>query len=200
MPQIVISYDEAKKKLQGYDPGKAELFHVESAKIADKEFARALKVFPGKNVILMSGGSASGKTEFVSGYLGDFQGIIFDSTLPSIKGAEIKIKKILKANKIPIIYAVFPDDLERAFTAFLNRDRKFSDAHFYRTHSSSRATLYWIAQHYPQIEMKIFESRYVKRGDMSFYEYKIVDHEQLLGFLKKSQYTEDEIISIIKKI
>lgn len=185
--------------MQGYHPSKAELFHRESAKIADKEFAQALKNLQEKNVILMSGGSASGKTEFISGYLIDSDGIVCDSTLSTIEGAKIKIQKILKAQKTPKIYAVFPDNLERAFTAFLSRDRRFNDEHFYRTHSGSRKTLLWIAQNYPQIEIKIFESKYLQKGDMQFYEFKFTNHELLIEFLTKSQYTENEIIEIIRR-
>lgn len=195
----VISSDEIKKRLEGYNPSEAERFHIESAKIADKDFVVALKDSFLKTVVLMSGGSASGKTEFVSAYLSDFQGIIFDSTLPTVVGAKIKINKILKAKKIPKIYFVFPDDLERAFVAFLNRDRRFSDGHFYRTHSGSRKTLLWIAENYPEFEIRIFESKYLKRGDMVFYEYLFANHWHLVEFLKKAQYTENEIIKIIKK-
>ncbi len=199
MPLILISSDEAKKKLKGYDPSKAEVFHSESAKIADKEFEMALKDTKVKYVLLMSGGSASGKTEFVSAYLCDFDGIIFDSTLSTIKGAEIKIKKILKAQKIPKVFAVFPDNLERAFTAFLSRDRRFSDEHFYRTHSGYRKTLFWIAQNFPEVDIQIFESKYLSKGDLTFYKLEFSDYQQLVEFLKRSQYTEEEIIRIIKK-
>lgn len=84
---------------------------------------------------MLSGGSASGKTEFLSTQLVQKDYIILDATLATLTGAKIKIKKIIKTRNIPVIYAVIPDDLRRAFVAFLNRDRKFSDTHFYTTHS-----------------------------------------------------------------
>lgn len=154
---IVISPDKIKKTLKGYKPQRAERFHVESARLADKEFEKALREVSARKVILMSGGSASGKTEFL------------------------------------------PDDLKRAFLAFLNRDRKFREMHFYRTHSCSRRTLLWIAENYPEIEIKIFKSSYLKQKDIYFYEYKCINHRTLVEFLKKSQYTEDEIIKITQK-
>ena len=75
--------------------------------------------------------------------------------------ADIKLKKIQEAGRLPIIYAVIPDDLKRAFIAFLNRDRKFSDTHFYKTHSGSRKTLLWIAKNYPKYEELIKELKTV---------------------------------------
>src|SRR5437667_7512755 len=60
---------------------------------------------------------------------------------------------------LPVIYSVIPDDLGRAFTAFLHRERKFSDSHFYRTHSGSRKTLLWVAKNYPDVEVNLIESR-----------------------------------------
>ncbi|MDE2024935.1 MAG: DUF2188 domain-containing protein [Patescibacteria group bacterium] len=62
----------------------------------------------------------------------------------------------MNAKKTPIIYTVIPDDLKRAFVAFLNRDRKFSDTHFYKTHSGSRKTLLWIAQNNPAVRAYIY--------------------------------------------
>lgn len=200
MSPIIISSDEVKKKLKGYNPEKAELFHRKSAKIADKDFETALKNPYLQDVIFMSGGSASGKTEFVSYYLDDFDGIIVDSTLSTITGAQIKIKKIIKAKKTPKIYAIFPDTLARAFKAFLKRDRKFGEVHFYRTHSGSRKTLLWIAENHPEMEIVIFESSYLKNGDMKFDKLKLQDHRKIIEFLSRSQYTEEEIAYINRNI
>ncbi|QQR54553.1 hypothetical protein IPG41_05165 [Candidatus Peregrinibacteria bacterium] len=76
MVPIIISPDNAKKNLSGYDPVKVESFHLESSKIADQEFSEKLKGSSDVEVILMSGGSASGKTEFVAAHLEDFEGMI----------------------------------------------------------------------------------------------------------------------------
>ena len=138
---IIISADEIKKQIPNYSPDQAEIFHRESAKQADKLFSEELKKTKYKSVVLLNGGTASGKSEFLSTQLKNKNCIVFDATLSTELGAEIKLKQILKAKKKAIIYAVIPDDLRRAFIAFLSRDRKFNDSHFYKTHSGSRKTL-----------------------------------------------------------
>ena len=75
---LIISADEIKKQLPNYSPAKAEFFHHESAKRADKLFSHALKDSSFNKVILLSGGTASGKTEFLSTQLIDKDWIIFD--------------------------------------------------------------------------------------------------------------------------
>ncbi len=138
---ILISADEIKKQIPNYTPDKAESFHHESARKADKLFTQTLKSNKDKYVILLNGETASGKTEFLSTQLVNEDCIVFDATLSTETIAKNKLREIIKAKKTPIIYSVIPDDLKRAFTAFLNRERKFSDIHFYKTHSGSRKTL-----------------------------------------------------------
>lgn len=195
---IIISADEIKKRMDGYDPKDAERFHRQSARQADKEFERALKSKKEyKKVILMNGGTASGKTEFLSEYLYDKDTIIFDGTLSGEEGARIKIRKIIKAKKIPVIYSIIPDDLSRAFIAFLHRDRQFKDTHFYRTHTGSRRTLLWVAKNCPQVKIKIYESSYSEKHDMIFKEIIFDNKKQEIEFLERSQYNEDDIVKII---
>ena len=62
---MIISSDAIKESLPNYDPHHAELFHNESRVIADERFTEVLKENSFSNVILMCGGSASGKTEFL---------------------------------------------------------------------------------------------------------------------------------------
>jgi len=194
---MIISADAIKERIKGYNPENAEKYHQESAKAADEEFKGALKGVKNKEVVLMNGGSASGKTEFVSEYLDDYEGIVFDGTLSTPEGARVKIKKIVKAHKTAIVYSVIPDDLLRAFIAFLNRDRKFQDTHFYKTHSGSRKTLLWIAEKYPEVKIKIFESSYNKKRSMIFSELIFDNKKQELEYLKKIQMAEDEIIKLV---
>jgi len=190
----VISADELKKLLPNYSPDRAESFHHESAKQADKIFTRALKTNLSKEVILLNGGTASGKTEFLSTQLSNKDSIIFDATLSTELGAKNKIRQILKAGKIPVVYSIIPDDLRRAFIAFLNRDRKFSDLHFYKTHSGSRKTLLWIAQNYPQIEINIVESSYTPDGKLQFLQLLFDKRQKLIEYLTGKQLTENDII------
>lgn len=196
---LIISADEIKKKLPDYSPEKAESFHRESAKLADKNFEKALKENLFKEVILLCGGTASGKTEFLVTQLNRKRCVILDATLSTKEGAEIKLKKILKANKKAVIYAVIPDDLKRAFIAFLNRDRRFSDTHFYKTHSGSRKTLLWIALNYLKVKINIVESSYTESQILQFAKIKFDNRKQLIDYLTGLQLTESDIISIISK-
>ena len=192
----VISPDEIKKTLAGYKPESAENFQTESAKQADRLYAQALKARTESKVILMSGGAASGKSEYVSAYLKDEPVIVFDGTLPTPRGAEIKITRARKAHKQVEIHAILPENFLVAFVAFLNRDRKFPVEHFYRTHSSARSTLLYTARTMPEITIKIFVSKvdFVGEGStMSFRELTFSKHQNLIEFLEGNQYTEEEI-------
>lgn len=195
---LVISADEIKKRLPGYSPQKAELFHHESARLADRHFESALRNNPFKEVILLCGGTASGKTEFMATQLRSKRCIIFDATLSTEEGAGIKLKKITKAKKTPVIYAVIPDDLKRAFIAFLNRDRKFSDAHFYITHSGCRKTLQWIAINHPLVKINIIESSYANK-QLHFAKIEFDSRKHLSDYLAGMQLTETDIMSRVSK-
>src|SRR6266852_880075 len=190
---IIISADEIKKQLPNYSPDKAEAFHRESAKQADKLFTRELKVNPDKEVLLLNGGTASGKTEFLSTHLTNKGCIILDATLSTELGAKNKIRQIVKAGKTAVIYTVIPDNLKRAFTAFLNRDRKFSDTHFYKTHSGSRRVFLWIVKNYPEIETNIIESSYTTDGKLQFLQIQFDTRKRLIDYLVGKQLTENDI-------
>ena len=195
----IISADEIKKTLPGYKPDKAEKYHSESAKQADKEFYQAIKEKSYQLVILLCGGTASGKTEFLMTHLIDRKDVvILDATLSTVEGAGIKIRNISKLNKQLEIYAVIPDDLSRAFIAFLNRDRKFPDTHFYKTHSGCRKTLLWIAESLPSVKIHVVESTYTKSQKLVFSELKFENHNQLTDYLSDMQMTETDIISSVQ--
>lgn len=195
---ILISADDIKKELAGYTPDRAGEFHIESAKIADKRFEEALKADGYGTVILMSGGPASGKTEYVSEYLMDQKVLILDGVLPTEKGAEIKIRNIQKAKKKLTVHAVWPRDLKQAYVAFLHRDRKFDDAYFFDKHASARTTLLWIATKYPNVDISIIESAYVD-GDLAFITLTFDAREALVAYITENQYTNDEIAEAVSK-
>lgn len=192
-----ISIDDQKKRIPGYRPEEAEKYHRESAKTADTLFAHALKEDPSKTVILLCGGSASGKTEFCSEYLNEEDAIVYDGTLSSEHGAEVKLRNIHKAKKNAVVIAVLPDDLERAYTAFLKRDRQFGEEHFYRTHVGARQTILWISQNFPEVEIHLFISTYKRGPSLSFDTLKFKTRDQLLAHLQSIQYTEAQIISLV---
>jgi len=189
----IISADEIKKTLPGYDPGHSEDFHTASAKLADKAYVKALKERPEQTVILMCGGSASGKSEYVSVYLEDKPVIILDGTLPSFEGAKIKIRNALKAGKTVEVHCVLPENLLIAFIAFLNRDRKFPVEHFYRTHSSARKTILEVAKRFPDVAIRLIVSHGAEGAGMSFTEKQFESGDALIEFLVTQQYTEEEI-------
>ncbi len=157
---FIISADDMKESLPGYDPSRAEEFHEASTRLADKAFEDALKTRSEKTVIVMSGGSASGKSEYVSAYLERAPVIVYDGTSSSLRRATTKIEKALQFKKNVEVHAVWPADFVTAFEAFFSRDRQFSPKHFYRTHSDSRATLLKISQAYPDIPITIIVSNY----------------------------------------
>ena len=121
--------------------------------------------------------------------------IFFDGTLPSFKGAKIKIQNIQKQQRDFEIHFVFPKNFKNAFIAFLNRERHFSPNHFYRTHSTSRETILKIAQEFPEVCIRVIESRISEREKYMIFEENTFENQQeLIDFLSKIQYTEDEIV------
>ncbi len=202
----IISIDELKKSLPGYSPDKADDFHVESAKIANKLFDEELKSMKRKQIVLMCGGSASGKSEFIEKFFtDDFEGLVFDSTLSSIEGTEIKIKHVLKSDNVPVLCLVLPEnnDFKRCFAAFNKRDRRIQEIRFYETHSGSRKVALWIARQHPDIEILIFQNSYQPKNKMedhlSFSVIRFGNKKEMLDFLEKTRYSEEEIRDMITK-
>jgi hypothetical protein len=193
---IIISADELKRTIPGYAPERSHLVHAQSAKMADALYAKTIRESDLGTVVLLSGGTASGKTEFMSEYLVDEPCIILDGTLPSLEGARIKTRNAHKYGKRVSIVAVWPADLKVAFAAFLQRDRKFPDEHFYRTHSQSRRTLLEIEQSDLDIDIKLYENKF-EDNELTFYEYTFDSQEQLIEKLEQNQYTEQQIIDLI---
>jgi len=192
----IVSADDIKKELAGYAPEQAERFHSESAKRADKLFDGYLQSVNHETVVLMSGGPASGKTEFISEYLIEEDLLVFDGILPTEAGAKIKIDHIRKTGKQIKIYAVWPQDFKQAYVAFLHRDRKFSDEHFYMKHAAARKTLLWMAREYPSVEIKLFKNAYLS-NDLSFTELQFDSNDDLIEFLEENQYTPEEIKKLV---
>jgi hypothetical protein len=200
----IISPDEIKETLHGYKPEESEKFHQQSAKLADEAYHEALKQRSEDAVMLMSGGAASGKTEYVSEYLQNQDAIIVDGTLPTFKGAEIKINKALRQKKTVEIHAVIPTEFTIAFLAFLNRTRRFAAEHFYKTHSKSRRTLLKLAKEFPEITIKIIRSDYTDApgsgANMLFQEITFENRQAMIEYLRKIQYTQEEIKEVIAEV
>lgn len=138
---MIIEVDEYKNKISGYTPEKSESFHLESAKLADKDFVDCLKSRKYKRVIFMSGGTASGKTEFAHSYLTKKDQLVYDGTLKDFGGFNIKLQKIERYDKndsrIKVVL-IIPKDWVKAFEAFLKRERKMRPVTFFDTHIRSK--------------------------------------------------------------
>ncbi len=198
MKTVIVSADDIKKNLKGYDPSRVEKFHSESAKIADKDFSKYLNNSDFKKVFLLCGGTASGKTELVSEYLVNKKSaIVFDGTLSSIDGAKIKIKNIKKKGKGIAVCLVFPESYKDSMFAFLNRERKFDEKYFYKTHIGSLKTVLWIAENYKNVKIEIYESFYEGLKNMKFNQYTFSNKKSLIEFLKTKQYTKEDILNKI---
>lgn len=192
----IISSDEIKKELPGYDPNDAGALHEESTRIADERLAEAIKTRAEKTVILMSGGSASGKSEYVSAYLKRRPVIISDGTSSKYERANKKITQALEHGKKVEIHAVWPEDFATSFEAFESRERKFDPKHFYRTHNKSRETLLKIAHEYPKISVTIVISNYDPNRQGQKMEFEFLEdknRDKLIEYLGQKQYNEEQI-------
>jgi hypothetical protein len=107
---IIVSADNIKESLSGYTPAKLGEFHRESTRLADKAYHDTIKSSRYSRVVLLSGGSASGKTEYMSAYLQNQSVIILDGTLPTLEGFEIKRRNALRLNKKVEIHAIIPEE------------------------------------------------------------------------------------------
>lgn len=141
---MIIEVDEYKKKILGYNPEKSEDFHIESAKLADRDFIECLKTKKYKSVVLMAGGTASGKTEFTKSYLTKRKQLVYDGTLKEFKGFKIKLEKIERYDKsiknIKVVL-IIPSDTTEALGAFLKRDRIMKLDTFFDTQIRSKMTV-----------------------------------------------------------
>jgi hypothetical protein len=141
---MIIEVDEYKAKIPGYDPKKSEDFHIESAQLANKDFIDQLKSQKYKRIILMAGGTASGKTEFAFSYLNKKDQLVYDGTLKDFNGFNVKSQKVQRYSKndpkIKIVL-VIPQDWIKAFEAFLKRDRVMRPQVFFETQIKSKLTV-----------------------------------------------------------
>ncbi len=134
----------------------------------------------------------------------DIEGVVFDSTLPSEKGAEIKIKQIIKSNNIPTVCFLLPRSLSRCLRAFHKRDRKIPESEFFKTHSGARKAVLYIANNHPEVEILIYYNHLpeeigaenklgVESESFKFEEIIFDNKKDMITFLEREQCSEDEI-------
>lgn len=193
---IIIEIDEYKKLISGYKPEEAHKFHSQSARMADKDFDKALRMMDYNRVVLMCGGSASGKSEYVSSALTNLPVIVYDGTLATQEGLTVKIRNISKANKTCEVHAIIPNDLVKVFDVFIRRERKIPAQVFYDTHSGARSNILWLAEQSNNITLNIFESYFIKSG-LKMKPRVFSNQLSMINYLKGIQKTPDDIRQII---
>jgi adenosyl cobinamide kinase/adenosyl cobinamide phosphate guanylyltransferase len=168
---MIIEVDEYKKKVAGYDATKSEEFHLESAKLADKEFTDSLKSKKYKRIIFMAGGTASGKTEFASSYFIHKDQLVYDGTLKSFDGFKIKLERIERydKNKSKIkVVLIIPYEWTRAYDAFKTRERKMKDLVFFDTQVRSRMCVARILRE-TKIRVEVYFSVFDEKREKLFF-------------------------------
>ena len=160
---MIIEVDKYKEIIAGYDPVHSDNVHIESAKMADKDFEKLIKERKFKEVIFMSGGTASGKSEFaIQNYRESEDLLVLDATLKNTEGFKIKYKLIQKYQeeasvKIIHIAPIFwPDALD----AFYGRERKMRVENFWITHIDSKKTIISILREYKEVVLDLILSSY----------------------------------------
>lgn len=164
---MIIEVDEYKNLVPGYDPNNSELFHRESAKLADHDFEKALKSKKYKRIIFMAGGTASGKTEFANSYLTHKDQLVYDGTFKNTKGFDVKLHKIHKYIKGPCsvkVVLIIPEDWVKAFDAFSKRERKMDDKTFFETQIKSKLSVAKILRS-SKTRVDVYLSRYEEGGE-----------------------------------
>lgn len=169
---MIIEVDTFKEEIPGYDPDRSEDFHSESGKLADKAFTKNLKDPTYKRIILMAGGTASGKSEYAQSYLTHKDQLVYDGTLKNFSGFEIKNQRITRYAKhnpqIKVVY-ILPNYWIQAFDVFLSRTRKMNPSTFFETHIKSAQTIAQILKE-TSCRVEVYASSYSKNQSKMKYE------------------------------
>jgi cell division protein ZapA (FtsZ GTPase activity inhibitor) len=194
---MIIEVDEYKKKIKGYNPKRSEEFHSESGKLADQDFITHLKTRKYKKVVLMAGGTASGKTEYATSYLKSKTTLVYDGTLKDYKGFNVKLDKIKRYSKnitdIKVVLIVPKNTLD-AFSAFIERERKMDNKVFFETHVKSKDTVVKILRE-TKVKVEIYSSEYnEKTRKLSFLKIKMAKGRKYIAGLL------DEIANALEEL
>jgi len=169
---MIIEVDKFKEKIEGYDPERSEDFHIESGKLADVEFRKQLKNSIHKRVVLMAGGSASGKSEYAQTFLMHKDQLVYDGTLKNFHGFKVKNDKIKRYSKhspkIKVVY-ILPVNWEESLEVFLSRERKMELKTFFGTHAKSAFTVSRIFSD-TDCRVEIYLSSFNKKRDRITYQ------------------------------
>jgi adenosyl cobinamide kinase/adenosyl cobinamide phosphate guanylyltransferase len=79
---MIIEIDKYKEKIIDYNPENSDDVHSASAKLADKDFEKYIKENVYTEIIFLSGGTASGKSEYaIQNYQNISDVLVLDGTL-----------------------------------------------------------------------------------------------------------------------
>lgn len=144
---MIIDVDDFKSLITDYiesDPASTNKVHSESGRLADSKFEEELKTKKYSELLIICGGSASGKTEFAhSFYEKEDSILIFIITLKNIGSVSSKLSHAYKQHirKISILIIV-PDNIEKCFYEFKQRVRQIDENVFFDTHTRAIALKY----------------------------------------------------------
>lgn len=205
---MLIEVDEYKKMIPNYDPEQSELFHRESAHLADIDFIKQLKSQKYSEVIFMAGGAASGKTEFSTSFLINDEQLIYDGTLKNFDGFKIKlghIKKYAKNKPKTKVILIIPDDWKQSFEIFLSRERKMEVVTFFDTHIRSKIAVarvlleteinveIYLSSLIPGTQKLSFKNLEVDRDNRNVIINKLIAEAKILDIIAKDQGFEIQV-------
>lgn len=99
------------------------------------------------------------------------------------------------------LFLILPIDFKKSFAAFHHRERKIPEYRFYETHSGSREACLWVAEHYPEVEIRVYRNLMEFDDDktpLPFEEMLFDSQEELIDFLKENCYSKEEISSFLQ--
>lgn len=189
---LIVDSDELKKTLPGYKPELAPEFHKESSKLASELYEMALKDPAFDDVVLMAGGSGSGKSEaVVNKSLNNPGQIIFDGTLADLEKAQKKIDAAVEANKPVRVEAVYAP-IDQAFQFATGRSRNVPRSVFAEKHQGFRETLLTLANNNPNLEIRITLNSLDGTVPIEF-----PSRDELIQFLQSEVKTAAEVDELI---
>jgi len=210
---VIVDLDDYKVDLDGYDESDAESndsVQREASKLSDSDFKKAAKSSEYDELVVVCGGSGSGKTEFAHTYYCDgncmqecgneldleINPLVYVTTLSSSKSGDGISSKIKYAHKGGISKVRFiliaPKDHEKCYMAFLRRSRKIKPEVFHRSHQAAPSNFEEILDRDFKIkdtQFEIYLAEYVLETRVMTYN--AVNRDSLPVIIKKAKEFSD---------
>lgn len=168
-----IDPDNVKEMFPAYanDKSLAAAVHEPSSYLSKLIFTQALKENKGKPVLFTAGGGGSGKSEagdMARSILGVKEGgLVFDSTLSSLKSATKKIDEA-RASGAPVDIIYTNRQVNDAFKFAMGRDRVVPISVLAKAHAEASETIRKLQEHYkddPEVQITVINN-HGKKEDM----------------------------------